>query len=91
MLTHNDILNPSRSKEFYNLVRPTGEGKIPPPHQRISAPMIHRKKIPTAAPMLLEARNSTKLVTILCDASGSQKFKMAAHKQEYLYLSLYTS
>ena len=52
--------------------------------------MIHRKKIPTATPMFSGSRNSKKLDTISCDASGSQKSKMAAHKQEDLYLSLYT-
>ena len=41
--------------------------------------------------MFSRSRNSMKLFFILDDASGSQKFKMAAHKQEYLYLSLYTT
>ena len=53
--------------------------------------MIIRKKILTATPMFSRSRNSKKLVSILCDASGSQKSKMAAHKQEYVYLSLYTT
>ena len=35
--------------------------------------------------MFSRSRNSTKLVTILCDASGSQKSKMAAHQREYSY------
>ena len=37
--------------------------------------------------MFSRSRNST----ISCDASGSQKSKMAAHKQENSYLSLYTT
>ena len=74
---------------FATLVWPTGGGgKITP--QRISAPMIPRKIIPTATPMMFSgSSNSMKLFFSLCDASGSQKSKMAAHKQEYLYLSLY--
>ena len=58
-------INPSRSKEFFNLVRPRGGKITPPPPQLISAPMIDRKKISTATPMFLGSRNSTKLFPIL--------------------------
>ena len=50
---------PSRSNEFHSLVWPTGGwGKIT--LQRISAPMIHRKKIPTANPMFSRSREFNK-------------------------------
>ena len=46
-------------------------------------------KIPTATPyMFSRSRNSTKLFSLLHDAIWSGKSKIAAHKQEYLYLSL---
>ena len=38
--------------------------------------------------MFLGSRNSTKLFSILWNASGSQKFKMAAHKHEYFLLRI---
>ena len=37
----------------------------------------------------LRSGNSMKLFSILCDACGSQKSKMAASKQEYSYPSLH--
>ena len=82
------LLNLRRDKVFRHLSMAKG-GKITP--QCISAPMIPKKKIPTATPMFSRSRNLMKLFSLLCDASGSQKSKMAAHKQKYLYLSLYTT
>ena len=38
--------------------------------------------IPTAVSMFSRSRNSIKLLSILCGASGSSKSKMSAHKQE---------
>ena len=40
--------------------------------------------IPTALPIFSWSRNSMKLFTILCGASGSQKSKMAVFKEEIL-------
>ena len=52
-----------------------------------SASIHYACKIPTVTPMFSWSRNSTKLFSILYDAFGSKKSKMAAHKQEYLYLT----
>ena len=46
--------------------------------------MQHSCKIPTAKLMFSRLTNSMKIFSILCDAGGSQKFKMAAHKPEML-------
>ena len=40
--------------------------------------------IPTAVPIFFRSRNSMKQLSILCGASGSQKSKMAAQKDEVL-------
>ena len=46
--------------------------------------------IPTSILMFSRSRNSTRLFSILCDASGSQKSEIAAYKPEKLiYQSLY--
>ena len=44
--------------------------------------------IPTTISTLLRLRNSTELIPTYCDASGSKKSKMAAHKQEILIFQL---
>ena len=50
----------------------------------ISACIQHNCKIPKATPMFSGKINSRKLFSILCDASGSRKSKMAALEEEIL-------
>ena len=50
----------------------------------ISACTQRSCKIPTAIFMFSKSRNSMELFSLLCDASGSHKSKMAAHKPEVL-------
>ena len=47
-------------------------------------PVGEKMEIPTAKLMFSRLRNSMKIFSILCDTSGSQKSKMAAHKPEIL-------
>ena len=54
----------------------------------ISACIQHSRTIPTTVPMLLGSTNSAQLFSLLCYASKSRKFKMAAHKHGILISQL---
>ena len=56
-----------------------GRVNLPPPPAYLNS-------YDAATPMFSRSRNSTKLVTILCDASESQKSKIVVQKQKYLHL-----
>ena len=59
-------------------------------HAYISASTQRNCMTPTAISMFSRSRNSTKLFSILCDASGSQKSKMADPQTGNTYISACT-